>query len=132
MLSGNLNASNRTENSNTTILIMSLLFWKKNRAVDTFAANLASEFYSSIQPEAVLSYLEGRDRGKKKANKQHRNVEGKIHHMLRQIDQFKTLHSLGVYSIARLHLKFRDRLEELGYDADVAKKVDELMVLHSH
>ena len=110
---------------------MNLLFWKKNKVIDTFAADLASDFYSSIQPQVVLSFLEGHDHGKK-ADKHDRKVEGRIHDMLRQVDQFRALHSLGVYGTARLHMKFRVRLEELGYHADVAKRIDEIMVLQAH
>ena len=109
---------------------MNLFFWKKNKAVDVFATDLASEFYSSVQPQVARAFLESKS-SKNKKEKSVRKVEGKIHDLVREVDQFKTLHSLGVYGKARLHMMFRARLEELGYDEDVAKGVDQIVMLET-
>ena len=109
---------------------MNLFFWKKNKVVDIFASDLASEFYSSVQPQTAMAFLHSQD-SKTRKDKAVRKVEGKIHDMVREVDQFKTLHSLGVYGKARLHMMFRARLEELGYDAEVAKEVDQIVMLQT-
>ena len=100
---------------------MNLFFWKKNKVVDIFATDLASEFYSSIQPQVASEFLKNKGSNKKKKDKAVRKVEGKIQDMIREVDQFKTLHSLGVYGKARLHCLFRARLVEMGYVWEVAK-----------
>ncbi len=111
---------------------MNLFFWKKNKVVDVFATDLASEFFSSVQPQVARAFLSSKESGnKQKPDKAVRKVEGKIHDTIREVDQFKTLHSLGVYGKARLHMMFRARLEELGYDEDVAKGVDQIVMLQT-
>ena len=109
---------------------MNLFFWKKNKVVDVFATDLASEFYSSVQPQVAQAFLNGKG-SNKKPDKAVRKVEGKIQDMIRDVDQFKTLHTLGVYGKARLHTMFRARLEELGYDAEIAKRVDQIVMLET-
>jgi len=48
-----------------------------------------------------------------------------------QMQRYGESKSLGVYGKARLQKRFNDRLEELGYDADVVLKIAESMLLRN-
>lgn len=107
---------------------MNLFFWRKNKHIDVFAGSLANELYSAVQPEQMKKYLR-LEKGDKKAQKEIRKIESQFNNAIKLVQQFRATHSLGVYGKARLHLKFIERLEELGYDKNSAKKVNEIILL---
>jgi len=111
---------------------MNLFFWRKNRLTDKFAVTLADDVFSAIQPEAAAQYFRKTlDANKKKSIKAVTNTEQNLNGAISQIRQFKITHNLGVYGKARLHMKFMARLEELGYEPDVVKKCNEMLMLGS-
>ena len=107
---------------------MNLFFWKNNRTIDTFSNELANELYSNINPQAAIEYLEGLS-DKKQMRKYEKKMQQELQGIIRKIIEFKTMNSLGVYGKARLHLKFKLRLEELGYDPRVAVKLNEILMV---
>lgn len=107
---------------------MNLFFWRKNKAIDMFASNLANELYSTIQPDTAKQYF-GSASADKEARKIQKKIDGKIQDIIKQIEHFRAVNSLGVYGKARIHLTFAERLNELGYDANIAKKINEHIML---
>jgi hypothetical protein len=105
-----------------------LFFWRKNKTIDVFANALADEFYSAVQPETARDYLEGNS-GQKKPDKSRKQIDRRLEDVIARIQQFRQLQSLGVYGKARFHLKFTERLKELGYDAKVAGRLNEILLL---
>lgn len=111
---------------------MNLFFWRKNLTIDTFASGLADEFYSQIQPEMAEQFFQGvisKENKVKKDVKLRANVENSFSKAIEQIDYFRQIHSLGVYGKARLHLSFMERLKTLGYADELAKRVNEFLML---
>jgi len=100
-----------------------LFFWKNNKIIDGFAISLADELYSHVQPDAMEAYIAN------KKNKEAKKPERKIKDIIEQFKQFKTIKSLGIYGKARLHLTFTERLKELGYEKDLANKINEIILL---
>lgn len=109
---------------------MSLFFWRKNKVIDIFASALADELYSAVQPEAATGYV-GKGAGEKKADKSRKKIDRKLDDMVLKIQQFRSANSLGVYGKARLHLRFTERLKELGYEAKVADRFNEILLLRT-
>lgn len=107
---------------------MGLFFWKNNQTIDTFANAAANSLFSAIQPQAVQAYMDNSmdDRQAKKFGK---TMDRAIQDQVNKIKEFIRLHSLGVYGKARLHLKIRERLVELGYSSDVVVKIDQMIML---
>ena len=56
-------------------------------------------------------------------------MEKEVHGIIKKVNQFKVVNSLGVYGKARLHLKFKVRLEELGYDVTIVNKLNEIIMV---
>jgi hypothetical protein len=109
---------------------MGLFFWRKNRTIDVFASALADEFYSAVQPEAAKDYLTARSQ-QKKPDKLMKKIDRMLEDVVARVQQFRTANALGVYGKARLHLKFTERLKELGYDAKVASQLNEMLLLRT-
>jgi len=107
---------------------MSLFFWTKNKQIDVFASTLANEFYSLVQPQVAKDYFDTSS-DDKDARKARKIMGGRLQEVIREVDQFRTNNSLGVYGKARLHMKFAERLKELGYDANTVTKINELVML---
>jgi len=107
---------------------MGLLFWKNNNVIDTFANEIANKFFGTVQPQLAQDYFTG-SVDKKQAKKTSKNVDREIQDIIRGIAEFRVIHSLGVYGKARLHMKFRERLEELGYSTEVAERLNEIIML---
>lgn len=107
---------------------MDILFWRKNKKIDEFAIALADGFYSSLPPNMIEIYY-----GLGVNNKQEKKITKKIETIIKQavseIKEFKTQHSLGTYGKARLHMQFRDRLVELGYDSEIGLRLNEVIML---
>lgn len=107
---------------------MNIFFWKKNNAIDIFANGLANELFSIVSPSDAAKYFDGisdEKQMKKIVNKLQREIQG----IIRKVNQFKVINSLGVYGKARLHLKFKVRLEELGYDAKIVNKLNQVIMV---
>jgi hypothetical protein len=101
---------------------MSLLFWKNNKIIDSFSQTLADELFSYVNPDVARQHLSG---GSGLTRKQAQKVSQKFTDVVLQIQRFSASKSLGIYGKARLQQKFDERLTELGYPADIVKKVSE-------
>ena len=103
--------------------MLSFLF-KTRKKIDAFATRMADDFFSAIPQDVAKQYLGGiKDKKKTKA------VNSKINDTAIQFQQFKISEKLGIYGKARLHLSFMNRLELLGYDQALAKKINEIILL---
>jgi hypothetical protein len=100
--------------------------FKKNKRIDDFAAQMADEFYSAIPKDAIGDCL-----GNKKDKRKAKAFDNKINDMALQLQQFKLREKVGVYGKARLHLAFMTRLELLGYEQGLAKKINEMILIKS-
>lgn len=107
---------------------MKILFWKNNQAIDVFANNIANDFFSVVQPQSIRDFFQGTPEDKKE-KKNRKNVEANIFIATKKIQQFRATNSLGTYGKARLQLGFNKRLEELGYDSDVIRKLNEFILV---
>jgi hypothetical protein len=107
---------------------MPILFWKKNKQIDTFANSIANELYSTIQPDAALEFVN--ELGSKKT-KTGVKVARKLDDIILRINQFRTENPLGVYGKARLYMKFAQQLEELGYEKKVVKVLNEKIMIRT-
>ena len=105
---------------------MGLFFWKDNKAIDAFAKTAAEELFSHVRPDVAKRHVLGAA-GKNK--KQDRRVERRFVDTTQQLRRFAEAQSLGIYGKARLQMKFNERLNELGYDADVVDRLAESMLL---
>ena len=113
---------------------MNVYFWKKNKEIDIFVIILANEFYSHIQPQLVITFLKEITEGKKqpgKINKNNIRINKILEDVANHIVEFKEQHSLGVYGKARLHLKFMQRLNELGYSEDLTNELNEIIMVRT-
>ncbi|MGB5345216.1 MAG: hypothetical protein WBN23_03535 [Woeseia sp.] len=108
---------------------MGLFFWKNNGKIDAFGVALAEHLFSHVQPEAARVHFAGGGKGENK--KKQYKIEQQFHDLVRQMRQFSTTQSLGIYGKARLQKSFSDRLLELGYDEAVTIKLVETVVLRN-
>lgn len=103
---------------------MKLFFWKRNKEIDQFARMVADELFSQVQPELMRDFFAG------VANKKDsKSVESRLKGAEKQVAQFNIANKLGVYGKARLQLTILERLQELGYDKDIAKRVNDRMIM---
>jgi hypothetical protein len=101
-------------------------FWKKtSQQAEAFAVELGTHFFSKVSPDRLSEYFRGGD-GNKKARK---GVETEIHDLTLRLNQFKNLHKLGVYGKAKFHQAFMARLEELGYDQQAVKELNNVLLI---
>ena len=107
---------------------MNLFFWKNNKLIDSFANELAGELFSNVNPDQARLFFEGSS-DKKQMRKSEKNLQNQLSVIINKINEFKLINTLGVYGKARLHLKFKLRLEELGYDKPVVDKLNETLML---
>mgnify|MGYP000388002002 CR=1 FL=1 len=92
------------------------------------ARAVADDLFSYVQPDAARGHILG---GGKLAKKQARKVEQKFNDVILQMQRFSKSKSLGVYGKARLQQKFNERIEELGYDKAVVRKLSETILLRN-
>lgn len=104
---------------------MGLFFWRDNKKIDAFAAALAEDLFSHVQPDIAKEHFLGT--GQKNKKKQ-RKTELRLSALMSQMQQFSATNSLGVYGKARLQKTFSDRLLELGYDVSVTNKLVETIL----
>ena len=107
---------------------MGLLFWKDNRKIDAFAQAIADDLFSYVQPDVARQHVLGGG-GDQLSKKKAAKVKQKFTDIVRQIERFEDSSSLGVYGKARLHKKFNERLEELGYPTELVNKLTEDLLL---
>ncbi len=103
---------------------MDLFFWRGTKELDSFSESLANELYSRFPPPIMEKIM--RD-DMKKNNKLQRclgELNAKVAH-------YKATNKVGVYKKARLHLHFMQTLEELGYEAGVARKISDMLIFHT-
>lgn len=109
---------------------MGIFFWKNNEAIDAFATTLANDFYNAITPQNFDKFLAD-NLDKKKNKKYDKNIKRAIGNVVTRIKDFKFQKKLGVYGKARLHLKFKNRLYELGYSESVVEDVNKLIMVET-
>jgi hypothetical protein len=107
---------------------MNLFFWKNNGLIDSFASELADELFSNVNPDQARLFFEGSS-DKKQMRKSEKKLQTQLSGIIRKINEFKLINTPGIYGKARLHLKFKLRLEELGYDRRVIDKLNETLML---
>jgi hypothetical protein len=109
--------------------------WKKNKYIDDFATLLADEFYSQILPDLANEHFtkQNGNSDNKKQLKTKKNNAQKVNQAvvaaISEVSDFRKSQKLGVYGKARLHMKFMERLTELGYRQEIAKKLNEAILL---
>lgn len=109
---------------------MGLFFWKKNKQIDVFASALADEFYSAVAPDLAKAYLAGTMTGKS-SDRSTTMVNRKLKDVIDQLQKFRAATSLGIYGKARFHLTFVSRLVELGYEKEVAERLNEQILINT-
>jgi hypothetical protein len=107
---------------------MKLFFWKKNKDIDIFANTIANDLFSMVQPDSINDYFKGSSKDKKIKNNR-KKVEANISIVIKKIQQFRAANSLGTYGKARLQLGFSNRLQDLGYNPDVIRKLNEFILV---
>ncbi len=113
---------------------MNLFFWNTTKKVDRFAQATADELFSGIQPELAQTVFSkpsqsSKDTKRKKLTAADRDANRQLENLIDKIRRFKQIEKLGVYSKARLHMKFMQRLEALGYPEDIVKRINEVIML---
>jgi hypothetical protein len=106
---------------------MGLFSFKKTKQIDVFAQFAADHLFSYVQPDVAKEYFGGAQQKAKK--KQQRQVEQELRMIIGEFRRFTDKNSLGIYGKARLQQQFGERLRELGYDATVASRLVEIMLL---
>jgi hypothetical protein len=112
---------------------LNILFWKNNKVIDAIAIELADEFFSQVQPQLALEFLNNpiQDSKSSKKKKNPKKIDRAINKLASDVTAFRKHHSLGVYGKARLHMNFMKRLNELGYPEQVTKQINEMVMLRS-
>lgn len=115
---------------------MTILPWKKSKYIDDFATLLADEFYSQILPDIANEYFNidnsNVDKKQLKAMKNNvKKVDIAVAMALSEVIKFRKSHKLGIYGKARLQMKFMERLIELGYHQEIARKLNDEILLKS-
>ena len=101
-------------------------FWSKtSKQAEAFAVELGTHFFGKVSPDGLSEYFRGGDRNKKTR----KGVETEIHDLTLRLNQFKQLHKLGVYGKAKFHQAFMTRLDELGYEQQAIKQLNELLMV---
>lgn len=98
-------------------------FFKKNQLIKSFAEELAAELYSSVPPEVVKEYQKTKS---KKASSQFAKA---VDNSVLRLAQFKEINKLGVYGKAKFHQLFLDKLQVLGYDKELAKEINRILLV---
>jgi hypothetical protein len=80
---------------------MGLFFWKDNGKINLFAAALAEDLFSHVQPEVARQHFIGSPLDNKKKQ---RKIEQRFHALIGQMQEFCSTNSLGIYGKARLQL----------------------------
>ena len=111
---------------------MDIFFWRKNKLIDNFSMKIADEVFSSLPPQQLAELsanLKSPANQKKNEKKVNRKMQAVIESAVSQFSEFIRVESLGVYGKARLHMQFMERLKELGYDKNLAEKINQDIML---
>lgn len=108
-----------------------MFFGKKNQKIDGFAQNMADDLYSQLPPENAHLYVFEADSSEKISQKIKNDAIRKMNEKIVLFQQFKKANKLGLYGKARLHMKFTERLKELGYAESVAEELNKAIMLRS-
>jgi len=106
---------------------MIILPWQRNKHIDNFATLLADEFFSQIRPDVASEHFSRKEAKTKKNNS--KKVNQAVVAAISEVKKYRESQKLGVYGKARFHMKFMERLTELGYEQEVAKKLNEEILL---
>ena len=101
-----------------------LFYWRKNKEIDNFANTLADEIYSQLPP-AMLE-----NQKKAKVKKLARRMDNELHASIVRLREFKNAFKLGVYSKARFHMIFMERLRSHGYPENIVKELNEYLLIN--
>lgn len=100
-----------------------LLFWRRNKEIDRFANILADELYTHLPPQML-------EKQKKTSDKKLvRRFDKELQNIVTRLHTFKTVNKLGVYGKARFHLTFLDRLRSHGYPEELAKELNDYLLV---
>ena len=111
---------------------MDIFFWRKNKIIDNFSVKLADEVFSNLPPQQIAEFtseLKSAGNQKKAEKKMNRKMQSVIESAVSQFSEFIRAESLGVYGKARLHMQFMARLQELGYEKELAEKINQDIML---
>ncbi len=99
--------------------------------IDRFADELAQEVYRCVNPEKLVDIDLKQESTKlsKQQKKIHKTLNNLVHTASIRINDFKSMHRLGIYGKARLHLKFKERLLEMGYEEKFVKDINHSLLL---
>jgi hypothetical protein len=101
-----------------------LLFWRKNKEIDSFANILADELYSQLPPQMLAKQEKTADR------KLVLRFDKQLQNIVTRLQDFKAIHNLGVYGKARFHLTFMERLRSHGYPEALTKEINEYLLIN--
>lgn len=99
-----------------------MFFGGKTKRVVNFSKELADELYSAFPPAAVEKYRAG-DR------KAQRQFERAMDNAAVSLAQFRATHRLGIFTKAKFHQVFMERLHELGYEKAFAEEVNHYIMV---
>ena len=111
---------------------MNIFFWRKNKLIDSFSVMLADEFFSNLPPQQLAEFsadLKSAGNRKKAEKKMNRKMQSVVESAVSKFSEFIRSESLGVYGKARLHMQFMERLQQLGYEKELAEKINQDIML---
>ena len=100
-------------------------FIKKNRQIDSFANELATKMYSNIPELSTWAGLGSVDK------KQKKRLDYEINRTTQSVLAFKDSVKLGVYSKARFHMEFSERLKTIGVNGEVVEFINKTLLLNT-
>lgn len=103
---------------------MDLFFWRGTKELDSFAESLANELYSSFPPSVI-------DKALKEGDPKHKKLQLYLEDVKAKVAHYKVTNKVGVYKKARLHLRFMQTLEELGYEPGTAREISDMLIFHT-
>ena len=106
-----------------------LWFGRKNREITAFARSLAEEIFSNLPP--VLIEKQNDQKDKKGARQAKQRFQTVLDDTVSHTRQFKQHNRLKVYGKAKFHLELTNRLKSLGYDAELADKINRYIMVRT-
>ncbi len=99
--------------------------FKKRKLIREFSEQLAADLYSLAPPDLIREAREG------KSKKVRKTYDRAMDQIITKTAQFKDVQKLGVYGKAKLHQVFMGRLEVLGYDQELVREVNRVLLLRT-
>ena len=100
-----------------------LLFWRKNKEIDSFATILADDLYSQLPPQMLEK------QGKNTNKKVTLRFDKELQNIVRRLEDYKAINKLGVYGKARFHLTFMELLNSHGYPEGLTKEINDYLLV---